>query len=76
MKQCTHFIANKLKLNDDKSEALLCGLKQSKTKFQINSVCVGDAEIPFSESAQNLGVFNDIELSMETHISAVVKSAF
>ena len=42
-------LGDKLKLNDDKSEAVICASKQSKSQLQINFVCVGDAEIPFSE---------------------------
>nr|KAG5705396.1 hypothetical protein BaRGS_011168 [Batillaria attramentaria] len=45
-------LTNKLKLNDDKSEALLCGTKPSRSKLQISSVHVGDAEIPLSESSR------------------------
>nr|KAG5692419.1 hypothetical protein BaRGS_032472 [Batillaria attramentaria] len=47
-------LTNKLKLNDDKSEALLCGTKPSRSKLQISSVHVGDAEIPLSESIKEV----------------------
>ena len=69
-------LSNKLKLNDDKSQALLCGSKTVKSKLQLTSVQVGDAEIPLSASVKNLGLTIDSELSMSKHISATVKTCF
>ena len=57
-------LSNKLKLNDDKSQALLCGSKTAKSKLQLTYVQVGDAEIPLSASVKNLGLTIDNELSM------------
>ena len=69
-------LRNKLKLNDAKSEAVLCGSRQNRSKVQVKSLQVADAEVPLSESVRDLGVLIDHDLSMNNHISAVVKTCF
>ena len=67
---------NKLKLNDDKSEALLSGSSLSRSKVNISTVRVADADIPLSKTVKDLGVIIDSELTMVNHISATVKTCF
>ena len=67
---------NKLKLNDQKTEALLCGSSHGRKSCPTESLLVGDAEIQFSSSVKTLGVVLDSDLSFEQHISSVVKSCF
>ena len=62
-------LSNRLKLNDDKSEAILCCSETAKSKLQLTSVQVGDAEILLSASVKNLGLTIDSERSMSKHIS-------
>ena len=42
----------------------------------VDCLSVGEASIPFSNVVKTLGVTLDAELSMEQHVSAVVKSCF
>ena len=68
---------NKLKLNDDKTEALI--VKSNRTTFpNVPPTCilVGQSEISFSEEAKNLGVTLSCDMSMETHVTNVCKSAY
>ena len=66
--------ANRLKLNDDKTEALVCGLKSSLEKVTISRVQVGQASIPLSDSVRNLGLHVDKQLTMVSHINSVVRA--
>ena len=70
-------VENKLKLNDDKTEALLC--KKKTTKFpndQPTSVRVGNTNIPFSFSARNLGFTITSDMTLDKHVSIICKSAY
>ena len=69
-------LRNKLKLNDDKSEALLCGNARNFSKVSISSVQVGEAEIALSEMVRDLGVIIDCKLSMVHQINSTLKSCF
>ena len=62
---------NQLKLNDDKTETLLFPLKPSTVSLP-DSITLGSHNIPFSDSARNLGFILDSNLSMKKH---VIKSA-
>ena len=42
----------------------------------VDCLSVGEASIPFSNVVKTLGVTLDAELSMEQHVSAVVRSCF
>ena len=42
----------------------------------VDFLSVGEASIPFSNVVQTLGVTLDAELSIEKHVSAVVRSCF
>ncbi len=48
-------LVNKLKLNDEKNTFLLLGRPSKKAKVNLNSFTVGNAEIPMSDMAVNLG---------------------
>ncbi|PVD26815.1 hypothetical protein C0Q70_11961 [Pomacea canaliculata] len=52
-------LRNKLKLNDEKTEAMLCGSKLSLSKVSLDSIQVGQARIPLSSSVRNLGLYVD-----------------
>jgi len=67
---------NQLKLNDDKTEALLFSpFVVSEDSSLPKSVSVGQHTIPFNDSARNLGFILDSDLSMKTHIKAVCQLA-
>ncbi|PVD31415.1 hypothetical protein C0Q70_06827 [Pomacea canaliculata] len=67
---------NKLKLNDEKTEAMLCGSKLSLSKVSLDSTQVGQARIPLSSSVRNLGLYVDNLLTMSDHVSSVVKACY
>ena len=83
MEQCavsikTWMQTNKLKLNDDKSELMLITPKhyqRSLEKLQ-SELQVGDATIKPTESVRNLGAYFDSTLSMDRHVSAILKSVY
>jgi hypothetical protein len=47
---------NRLKLNDDKTEALLCGPKARRELISTSAFQVCDASIPFADSVRDLGL--------------------
>ena len=64
---------NNLKLNEQKTEVLLCGPPSS---VPVDSLLVGEASIPFSSVVKTLRVTLDAALSFDQHVSAVVRSCF
>jgi len=44
--------------------------------IEVVNMSVGEASFPFSNVVKTLGVTLDAELSMEQHVSAVVRSCF
>ena len=67
---------NKLKLNEQKTEVLLCGPSSRRETVPVDCLSVGEASIPFSNIVKTLRVTLDAELSMVQHVSAVVRSFF
>ena len=47
--------ANMLKLNDDKTEAILCGSRTQRSKVSVNSICVGESEISLCSVVKSSG---------------------
>ena len=66
-------MTNSLKLNDKKSEFILCGSKQQLAKFSVPSIRIGDANIPPSNKCRKLGVIFYPNMSF-SHLSTVSKS--
>jgi hypothetical protein len=66
---------NKLKLNDDKTEALLFSKKTTSVSLP-QSVHVGDVDIVFAPSARNLGFMITSDMSLDKHVSTMCKSAY
>ena len=65
---------NHLKRNDDKTEALLFLFSSSLKPSTISlpdSITVGSHNIPFSDSAGNIGFILDSKLSMKKHITKI-----
>ncbi|XP_072039557.1 uncharacterized protein [Amphiura filiformis] len=67
-------ITNKLMLNDNKTEILHL---TSRFIHDIDSVtvCVGDANVPASSTARNLGVIIDDHMTLSQHVSSICRSA-
>ena len=68
--------ANKLKINDGKTEFLLIGSKKQLNKITIDSIRIGVSEIQPATSVKNLGAVIDSNLSMEKHITNTCNAAF
>lgn len=67
---------NKLKLNSEKTEALLVGTRQKLASLTVTSLQLADATVPFSPTVKSLGVYLDSTLSMQPHISFLIKTCF
>ena len=62
--------ANKLQLNDNKTEAMIILSNRMSVHSPLPSVIhIGDADVPFVSSVKNFGVTLDSNLSMSQHIS-------
>ena len=69
-------LANKLKLNDEKTMFLLLGRPSKLEKVDLSTFRVGEADIPKSDYATNLGTIWDSEMSMERQVNSICKSGF
>ena len=69
-------LENKLKLNDDKIEVLLCGPSSLQMVVLIEHIQVGESQISLSASVKDFGLVIDANLDMTAHISRVVKSRY
>ena len=67
---------NKLKLNDDKTEALLFRKKTVDSNSLPRSVQICQSEISFSDHARNLGFTMSSDMSLDKHVSLVCRSAY
>ena len=68
----TWYAANMLKLNDDKTEMLVIGSKY-RTIRKLPDLNVGSMVITPGEQVRNLGVTMDTKLTMEPHITKIMK---
>ena len=70
---------NQLKLNDDKTKALLFPFSSSLKPSTVSlpdSITLGSHNIPFSDSARNLGFIFDSKLSMKKHVIKICQTAY
>ena len=75
----TWMTENQLKLNDDKTEALLFPFSSSLNSSTVplpDSITLGSHNVPFSDSARNLGFILDSKLSMKKHIIKICQTAY
>ena len=68
-------VANKLKLNWDKTELLVLTARQ-RPQPPLDSITIGADVIKASKSAKNIGVWLDSVLSMDVQINNICKTAF
>lgn len=69
--------ANKLKLNDTKTEAILIGTRQQLDKVKMDHlISVGNARITPSSSVRDLGAWFDQNMSMEEHVKKMCSTSF
>ena len=67
---------NKLKLNPEKTEAMISGSKHTLSKVLADFMSISDASIVFAPFVKYLGVTLDSSLTMQRHISDVCRSTF
>ena len=67
-------LVNKLKANNDKTEAVLINPKNFE--INCNGLVIGNENVTFANSATNLGVTIDSDLSMSSHISNLSRSVY
>ena len=60
---------SKLRMNDEKTEAMCIGSKSKCKEITRKSMSVHQSKIIFSSSVKNLGVFLDQSLTMEVHVN-------
>ena len=66
-------VLNKLKLNEDKTEVLLCNPKHLEIEDYVNEISICDDKVIFSKKVKNLGVYFDESLSMENQVNHLCK---
>ena len=72
-----HWMSNNfLKLNGDKTEAILFGSPHQLKKIHVMRIAIGDISIIPSPCVRNLGVVQDCNMTMSAHVSRVCSSAF
>ena len=69
-------IANKLKNNIDKTEAIVCSTIYKLKSLVNNQISVGGVSVAFSNNVKGLGVHIDRELSMETHVNQLCRATY
>ena len=65
---------NFLKLNEGKTEFIVVGSKQKRSKVNITQIRLGDTMVTPSDNVRNLGVIFDENLSMDKYITAACLS--
>ena len=69
--------ANMLKVNDNKTELTLVTSKTVKHLHNLpTSITIGNAQIPFKQSVDNLGFTLDCHLTMNAHVSNVARACY
>ena len=67
---------NLLKLNDNKTVAIVAASRNHKSKHNITVIKIGDCDIAPSPSARNIGVVFDSEMSMVQQVNQVCRAAY
>ena len=69
--------ANMLKLNGNKTELMLVTSMRTKHLHNLpTSITIGNAQIPFQQSVKNLGFTLDCNLTMNVHVSNIVRACY
>ena len=84
IEQCIHAIrawmqADKLKLNENKTEVMLIGTyltRQQLSKVNLDTLTVGDTTVAIANKARNLGVWFDSQLNFNVHITKTCSLSF
>ena len=81
IEQCVHSVGswmtgNRLKLNNDKTGALVVGSRRRVSVSQGSHLRVGSHNISFKSHVKSLGVYTDATLSMAKHTDHIIRLAF
>ena len=81
IEHCIHAIrawmqADKLKLNENKTEVMLIGTRQQLSKANVDTLNVGDTSIAIVNKARNHGVWFDSQLNFNVHIAKTWSLSF
>ena len=68
--------ANKLKMNNDKTEIILCGTNPKRKLVNIDSIDIGDVNVALSSEVKDLGVMIDSGFSFNKHVSFLRRSCY
>ena len=68
--------ANRLQLNQDKTEFMIIGLKRQTNKLTRSSLELDNETIQSSGKARNLGVIMDSQLDMHLHVNHICQLCF
>jgi hypothetical protein len=68
--------SNMLKLNDDKTEVIVCGSTLQLGKVELQSVQIGSSVVTPTHCVRDLGLFLDKTLSLHDHVSATVRACY
>ena len=66
-----------LKLNDNKTELMLCAQRRTKHLHNLpTSITIDIAQILFKQSEKNLGLTLDCHLTMNAHVSNIAWTCY
>jgi len=68
--------ANRLLLNNDKTEALWCSSLRRQHQIPTRPVRVGSASVQPVATVRNLGVYLDADATMRAHVTSTVRACF
>ena len=68
--------ADKLKLNENKTEVMLIGTRKQLSKVNLGTLTVGDTSVAIVNKARNLGVWFDSQLNFNVHITKTCSLSF
>ena len=69
-------LADKLKLNDDKTEFIIIGTRQQLKKVTFNTLRVSHTQVTSLSQAKNLGSWFDAQMNINTHVTKCCQAAF
>ena len=68
--------ADKLKLNENKTDVMLIGARQQLSKVNLDTLTVGDTSVAIVNKARNVGVWFDSQLNFNVHITKTCSLSF
>ena len=69
--------SNMPKLNDNKTELTLVTSKRTKHPHNLStSITMGNSQVPFKQSVENLGLTLDCHLTMTAYVTNVARSCY